>query len=268
MGASTSKAKKTGPIYVPDQHRPPLYFVLRSPEVVLAIAAMAGSFFLLLVATQNKKFNGYDGLWQTFNRKSRARLQSRDAELLPEAPTPISADMTIIVICMLAANAFLNACARVLLKEQARLEKAEEDAYLAAVENPETRAEALAKKATALAERIKVWEENDQRRAANRPLKRERIVQVDVMADDVLTNIIVVASIVLTAFTAYFVQLQEPNPVRGTGAGAILCVLVGGLVVSGSDRYLVGLRHYCNYVNLFCTACLMVLVTRATLLAN
>jgi hypothetical protein len=267
MGTSSSK-QKTGPIYIPDPHRPSRYFVLRSPEVVLSILVTAVSFFLLLAGTHNDKFGGHNGLWNTFNRKSHARLQSREAELLPDPPTPVSADMMIVVVCLLSCNAFLSACARVLVKEQHRLEEEEEAQFLAAVENPETRAEALAKRANALAERIKVWEENDQRRASNRSLKRERIVQIDVMADEVMTNIIVVASVVLTAFTGYFIQMHAPNPIRGCGAGGMLCVLVGGLICCGTDRYLNGLHHYCNYVNLFCMACLLVLFARATVLAN
>ncbi|KPA75538.1 hypothetical protein ABB37_08428 [Leptomonas pyrrhocoris] len=267
MGGSSSK-NKTGPLYVPDPHRPSHLFVLRSPEVLLATVAMAASFFLLLTGTHNDKLNGYNGLWETFNRKSRVRMQSREAEALPDPPTPISADMALVVVCTLACNAFLNACARVLVNEQLRLEKEEETAFLKATENPETRAEALAKKANALAERIKIWEENDQRRAAGRTLKRERIVQVDVMADDALTSIIVVASVILTGLTGWFIQMQPPNAIRGCGAGAMLAVLVGGMVVCGADRNLTGLRHYCNYVNLICVACFMVLFARATLLAN
>ena len=267
MGSSVSK-RKEGPIHIPDPHRPSRYFLLRSPEVICSILVMAASYFLLLTGTRNDHLNGYNGLWQTFNRKSRARMQSREAELLPEPPTPISADMVLGVVCMLACSAFLSACARVLSQEQRRLEEEEEAKSQKAAENPETRAEALAKKAAALAERIKVWEENDQRRAAGRPLKRERIIEIDVMADEVLTNVIVVATVILTAFTGYFIQMQTPNPIRGCAAGGMLCVLVGGLMTCGSDRYLNGFRHYCNYVNMFCMVCLLVLFARATLLAN
>lgn len=267
MGSSSSK-RPTTPLMIPDPRRPSRYFVLRSPEVILTILAMLGSFYLLLTEAKADHFDGYNGLWHTFNRKSRARMQSREAQLQPEPPTPISADMVLVVVCIMACNAFLSACGRVLMKEQSRIEAEEEAQFLKEAENPETRTAALAKKANALAERIKVWEENDKRRAEGRPLKRERIVQLDVMADEVLTNIIVVASVVLAALTGYFIQMQAPNPIRGCGAGAMLLVLVGGLMVCGTDRYLSGLRHYCNYVYIFCMACLLVLFARATVLAQ
>ncbi|KPI82970.1 hypothetical protein ABL78_8008 [Leptomonas seymouri] len=267
MGGTPSK-RPSGPIYIPEPHRPSYLAVMRSPEVVMATLAMTVSFLLLLSGTRNDKLTGYSGLWQTFNRKSRVHMQGRETALVPVPPTPISADMALVVVCMMTCGAFLNACARVLIVEQCRLENEEEAKFLKATESPESRAAALAKKADALAERIKLWEENDQRRAAGRPLKRERIVQIDVMGDEVMTNIIVTVSVLLTLFTGCFIQMQTPNAIRGCGAASMLCVLLGGLVLSSADRRLAGLRHYCNYVNLFCIACLLVLFTRATLLAK
>lgn len=267
MGLSGSK-RPTTPIIIPDPRRLTRFFVLRSPEVVLALASMVVSFYLLITATRDDHFGGGNGLWHTFNRKSRARMQSREAELLPDPPNALSADMVLVIICAMSCNAFLNACGRVMKKEQNRIEEAEEEKFRLAAEDPATRKDALAARANLLAERIKVWEENDKRRKENRPVKRERLMHVDVMADEMLTNIIVVASVTLAVLTGYFVQMQTPNPIRGLGAGAMLMVLMGGLMVCGSDRQLNGLYHYCNYVNLLCMACMLYLFARATVLAQ
>lgn len=262
------RTRPTTPIFIPDARRPSIFIIFKSPEVILTLALMVASYFALMFLTGTTSLDGPKGLWRTFGRKSRARMQSREAELVADPPLAISFDMVMVIMCAMSANAFLAACGRVLNKEQRRVEAAAEEEWLATMQNPETRKEQLAKDAQALADRVKFWQDNDERRKAGQLVRRDRIKKLDVLADEVMTNIIVGASVGLSAGAAYFIAKQPPNQIRGLGVAVMLVVLVGGLVVCGLDRYLNGMQHYCNYVNIICMCGMFALLARISVLAQ
>ncbi|CAM41541.1 hypothetical protein LBRM_04_0640 [Leishmania braziliensis MHOM/BR/75/M2904] len=262
------RERPTAPIHIPDPRRPSLSFVFKSPEVLCSSLLMAVSYYFLIVVTGSASIDGPEGLWQTFGRKSRTRLQSRASALLPDSPLVMSFDMVMAVLCIFTVNSLLAACSRVLATEQRRVEEEAQAAWRAAVTNPETRHEQLEKDAQKLAEKVKLWQENDERRKTGQTVRRERIKKLDVMADEVLTNIIIIISVALSLGVAYSIATQPPNQIRGLGMGGMLIVLIGGIVVCGLDRYLNSMRHYCNYVNLLCIASLLVLAARASVLAK
>lgn len=263
-----NRKRPTTPLYIPDPRRPSIVFVLTSPEPVLSALLLGVSCYFLMIVTGSTPLDGPGGLWQAFGRKSRARMQSRESVLQPDPPLAISFDMLIVVLCVFASNSVLAACSRVLAGEQRRVEDAAEAEWLAAVSNPETRHERLAKDAQELAEKVKFWQENDERRKAGQTVRRERIKKLDVMADEVMTNIIVIVSVAVSLGAAYSILMQPPNQVRGLGMVGMLVVLMGGLIVCGLDRYISSMRHYCNYVNLLCIFSLLVLTARASVVAE
>ncbi|KAG5487493.1 hypothetical protein LSCM1_07448 [Leishmania martiniquensis] len=263
-----ARKRPTAPVYIPDPRRPSALFAFASPEPLLSALLVAVSHYFLVVVAGSRSLSGPNGLWQAFGRQSRAHTQSREAALLTDPPLAISLDMLVVVLCIFSASSLLAACSRVLVKEQRRVEDEAEAAWLAAVSDPETRTEQLARDAEELSERVKFWQKNDQRRKAGQTALRERIRRPDVMADEVMTNIIVTLSVALSLEIAYFINMQPPNEIRGLGMAGMLLVLIGGLIVCALDRYLSCMRHYCNYVNLLCIIALLVLVARASVLAE
>ncbi|GET85665.1 hypothetical protein LtaPh_0405800 [Leishmania tarentolae] len=262
------RERPTTPIYIPDPRRPSIWVVLTSPEPALSMLLMLLSCYFLLEVTGSASLYGPGSLWQRFGRKNRAGMQRREYELLPDPPLAISFDMLIVVLCVFASNSFLAACSRVLAKEQRRVEDEAEAEWRAAVSDPETRHARLAKDSQERAEKLKLWQENDERRKAGQPPRRERITKVDVMADEVMTNIIVIVSVAVSLGAAYCIFMRPPNQVRGVGIVGILVVLMGGLIVCGLDRYISGMRHYCNYINLLCILALLMMAARASVLAD
>ncbi|KAG5512199.1 hypothetical protein GH5_07682 [Leishmania sp. Ghana 2012 LV757] len=262
------RKRPTAPIYVPDPRRPSIFFVLTSLEPLLSALLMVVSHYFLVVVAGSTPLSGPGGLWQTFGRQSRARMQSHEATPLRDPPLAISLDLLVVVLCIFSSNALLDACSRVLLKEQRRVEDEAEAGWLAAVSNPATRKERLSKDAQELAERVKLWQENDERRTAGQTALRERIKKLDVMADEVMTNIIVLISVALSLEVAHSIYMQPPNQVRGLGMACMLTVLIGGLIICAVDSHLSCMHHYCSYVNVLCITSLLVLVARASVLAN
>ncbi|KAG5511654.1 hypothetical protein JKF63_07251 [Porcisia hertigi] len=256
------------PIHIPDPRRASILNILQSPEVALSMLLIAASYYFLAGTTGSTPLQGPEGLWRAFGRKSRARMQSREAALLPDPPLVISFDMLTVVLCTFATNSLLAASSRALAKEQRRVDDEADAEWLAAVSNPKTRKDRLAKDAQELAERIRFWEANDERRKAGQTPLRDRIKKPDVMADEVMTNIIVAVLVTISLGVALSIFTQQPNVIHGVGVMAMLAVLFGGLIVCGVDRYLTSMRAYCNYVNLLCLIAMLVLLARASVLAN
>ncbi|KAK7202068.1 hypothetical protein NESM_000275500 [Novymonas esmeraldas] len=263
-----TKARPTTPIYIPDARRPSYSYIAKSPDVLLSSLLMGACYYVLMYITGDTTFEGPQGLWRTFGRKSRARMQSRDAELLPEPPLALSLDMIAVVLCAVATNCFLSACSRVLMKEQRRIENAAEAERLEAMTLPETRKERLATEAAELAERVKFWAANDERRKAGQAPRRERIKRLDVLADEVMTNIIVTVSVAVSLCAGYSIMTQRPNQVRGLGLAVMLLVLMGAIIACGLDRHLSGMQHYCNFIHSLSLVAVLGLVARASVLAT
>lgn len=271
MGAAFGKGKKEvdlSPIYIPDARKPSYTILLRSPEVLGSLVAMILCSYLIVVYASATRMKGPSGLWMTFARKSHARLQSREAELLPEPPLALSLDFVLIAVAAMSVTSFLRASSRVVEKEQQRLDDEQATERRRRLADKATRKTVVAEEVKELDELVKLFEENDKRVAANQVPRRQRVRRVDVMADDFITNVIVVLAITLASGMAIFVQMNHPNYVRACGSAIMLVVLIGGMLVCGVDHRLKAMQHYCGIVDLVCIGFLLTLAVRATVLAQ
>lgn len=92
----------------------PWTILTHSAQVWVSGAALIVSNVILLFLASSHVFSGPHGVWAQSAKLPYDKLQSRESEMNSTSTAMVSADLLLMLVCTMALNAFILACARVL----------------------------------------------------------------------------------------------------------------------------------------------------------